>query len=88
MTTAHRRLLLVWTALMSLTLAMAVVADVTHASRLGGAWMGAIAVVTVFKARFVLSDYLGLRSNRTALQLFSAAIVLTLAVVIAAILAA
>lgn len=79
----HRHLLTVWLALMSLTLAIAVAADVTHASRLGPIWLVAIAVVTVIKTRLVLADYLGLRANRSALLGMTAAIAFTMTIVTA-----
>lgn len=85
---AQRRLLLVWVTLMCLTIALAIAADVTRASRLGPPWLGAIAAVTILKARFVLGDYLGLRGNRGAMTAFTAALVLTLTVIVVAVIVA
>jgi hypothetical protein len=73
-------LLTVWAALMALSVAMAVAADTTRASRLGTAWVVAICVVALLKARFVLADYLELRRS-SALGGFVAAIAFMLAVV-------
>lgn len=84
---AQRRLFRVWVLLMSLTLAMALAADVTSASRLGPLGLSAIATVTVFKTRLVLGDYLGLRANTAALNGLTAAIVLTMAIVTVAFIA-
>ena len=68
MSLLHRRLIAVWATLMALTVAMAVAADVTHASRLGVIWLIVIAIVTIAKVRLVLGDYLGLRRNRACAQ--------------------
>lgn len=87
MSLLHRHLIAVWATLMALTVAMAVVADVTHASRLGVIWLIVIAMVTIAKVRLVLGDYLGLRCNRGALNGMTAAVAIVLSTVIAAFIA-
>jgi len=76
-------LLAAWAMLMALTLALALAADVGHASRLGPIWIGLIALVAVVKARIVLGAYLGLNRAPSALSGFTSAVVIALAIVVA-----
>jgi hypothetical protein len=87
MSTTTRRLVFAWLLLMALSLGLAIAADVRHASRLGPAWMLAVAAVTVLKSRIILGDYLALRHSRGAHLGFTAAIALTMAVVVGGFLA-
>jgi hypothetical protein len=87
MSPIQRRLIIAWATLMGLTLAIGLAGDVTRASRLGWVGLVAIALVTVAKTRLVLADYLGLRRNPGALVGMTAAIALTLAVVVGAFIA-
>ena len=53
-------LIAAWVILMLLTGATAVAGKVGAATHLGPIWLGALALVTLFKARMILTDYLGL----------------------------
>jgi hypothetical protein len=69
---------------MGLTAMLALVADVSHTSRIGAAGMAGIGLVTLLKARMILADYLGLRAVPGALTGFVSAVALTLVIVVAA----
>lgn len=53
-------LIAAWVILMLLTGATAVAGRVGAGTHLGPLWMAALALVTLFKARMILTDYLGL----------------------------
>ena len=77
-----RRLLLTWTILMGLTIALGVSGDVAHPTRLSAIWLAIIGVVTVTKARLVLARYLRLETAPSFLSGFTGALVMTVAVIV------
>ena len=80
-----RSLVRAWLALMALSLALAVAADVRAlSSQLPPLALIAIGAVVVLKARLILRDYLELRASPGFLSALLAMVVLTLTVVIAA----
>ncbi|MEZ5840950.1 MAG: cytochrome C oxidase subunit IV family protein [Hyphomicrobiales bacterium] len=55
-----KALVVAWVLLMLLTIGTAVAGKVGADSHLGPVWLGALAVVTILKARMILTEYLGL----------------------------
>jgi hypothetical protein len=78
-----RDILMVWGLLMALTLALALAADVAHASRLGPLMIGVVAAAAAVKAHLVLRTYLGLGAAPGALSGFTTAAVAALLTVAA-----
>ncbi|MGO9545620.1 MAG: hypothetical protein ACLPPF_12615 [Rhodomicrobium sp.] len=69
-----RTLAFAWLKLMALTILLAIAADVTHVSRLSPAWIAAIVIAIIWKARLVLGVYLGLKAAPPALAGFTSAV--------------
>ncbi len=76
-----REIVNVWALLMALSLTLFFAADVAHASRLGAAMIGVVAVAAALKAHLVLRTYLGLRVAPGALFGFTTAAAVTLLLV-------
>lgn len=76
-----RRLLLTWALLMGLTILTGLAGGAVGADKLGAAWMAVLGIVTVVKGRLILARYLRLEQAPGFLGGFTAAVVVTMAVV-------
>jgi len=79
---SEKSLLRAWGLLMGLSIALALAAESARPQRFMLAWAAFICVVAFWKARIVLSAYLGLRVAPAALGGFSLAIAAILAIVL------
>lgn len=81
MNASEKSLLRAWGVLMGLSIALAVAAESARPQRFMLIWTGFVCVVAFWKARIVLSAYLGLRVAPSALGGFSFSIAVILAIV-------
>ena len=83
MTAAEKSVLRAWGVMMGLSIALAILAESVRPRGYILAWAAFICIVAYWKARIVLSSYLGLRVAPGARSGFSLAIAIILALVFA-----
>lgn len=83
MNAQEKSLIGAWALLMGLSIALAFAAEAARPQHYLFAWSILVAAVAFWKARIVLSAYLGLRAARGALGGFSLAVAFILALVVA-----
>ena len=82
MTASEKSLLRAWGVMMALSIALAIAAEPLRPENYILAWAAFVSIVVYWKARIVLSAYLGLRDAPAARAGFSLAVAIILAMVL------